>query len=432
MDFRLLHLSDIHIGSHCRASGAGVAEALADELFEALFTHGLRPPFSALVLSGDFTSTASEAEFATAAEWIARARAMLEIPREHVLIIPGNHDIGWGDVRSGFRPRAAAEKEYRRFYSSVIGEEANDDLSMLLPAIPSRTGRRKLLLAGLNSCRFEGRETAGLGYVGRDQFDSLLAAIGEEQPSIKVAVLHHHLVPIFDPPLTELFRPREDRRFSLTIDSASLLSDLIAADFRLVLHGHMHTAQICVERRIGLMPEGRAGAIAVLSCGSYSVKGAYCAENHFQVIDIGESDIQVRSITLPPGVRHWTATRKSWAASGMRCEGEAYQPEPMPLRRERRAVHRHKESWLVAHWILVRRDDSVAGEFLRDVLAPAWRHLGKDPARLAPLWAAYLEAARLRDTPLAFFEAKLEGPDCLDYSDYVLALLDKAFELATD
>ena len=60
------------------------------------------------------------------------------------------------------------------------------------PAIPG-------VFVGLNSARFEDQPTAGLGYVGEGQILEPLRDIrerGVDSGWRKIAVLHHHLVPV--------------------------------------------------------------------------------------------------------------------------------------------------------------------------------------------------------------------------------------------
>jgi 3',5'-cyclic AMP phosphodiesterase CpdA len=71
----LLHLSDPHFGTE----RAPVCEALL------AFAHDLDP--DVIVLSGDLTQRATEAQFATAADFVRR------LPAAPLLALPGNHDL---------------------------------------------------------------------------------------------------------------------------------------------------------------------------------------------------------------------------------------------------------------------------------------------------------------------------------------------------
>jgi DNA repair exonuclease SbcCD nuclease subunit len=427
MDFRLLHLSDVHFGDGCRVrngTAQEIAKAMADEVCHNLEAHGIRP-IAGVICSGDFTWKAARDEFETAAEFIAHIQRNLSLPAESVVLCPGNHDVDWGTT-PGFRPRKAAEKEYRDFYRKVTGLEPNDDLSTV--HVLQAQGRH-LIVAVLNSCRFESRFTAGLGYVGREQFDLVLDALeahisGRQMGDCaRLAVLHHHLVPLHDPPVRELLESPEKRHFSLTVDSATLLSDLIAADFSVVLHGHMHHPVVCVETRTDLMPPVRAGSLAALSAGSYGVNGEHCKANHFQVLDIGEKEIVVNSFAAEPRESGlgWSLTSKTVHRASLRRSGAAYERNVMESQ-SRRFDSRARESWLMGYWILVKGDDTVAEEFFTSEVLPAAEMLGVRPD-LRERWAELLAALRQRERPLDFFQEKMESADGIDFLTYVVELL---------
>jgi DNA repair exonuclease SbcCD nuclease subunit len=427
MDFRILHLSDLHFGEGCRVTagtGQEIAKGMADEVCRNLESHRLRP-VAGVICSGDFTWKAARDEFETAAEFIAQIRRNLDLPAGSVVVCPGNHDVDWG-ATPGFRPRRAAEKEYREFYRTVTGLEPNDDLSSVHIL---RAQGKQLIVAVLNSCRFESRYTAGLGYVGREQFDLVLEALDTHlfgRPNgdwPRLAVLHHHLVPLNDPAVRELVESPEKRHFSLTVDSATLLSDLIAADFSMVVHGHMHHPVICVEMRTDLMPPVRAGSIAALAAGSYGVNGQHCKANHFQVLDIGEREIVVNSFAAGPGNSglSWTLTSRPVNRASLRRSGAGYERNPLESQ-SRRFDARARESWLMAYWIVVKGDDTVTEEFFTSELSPAAEKLGLRPP-LRERWVELVTALRTRERPLDFFQRKMESADGIDFLTYVVELL---------
>ena len=57
----------------------------------------------------------------------------------------------------------------------------------------------------------------------------------ENLPTARMAVLHHHLIPV-----RELDVPRPGTPVSLTVDAAELFSELQERGFDSVLHGHQH------------------------------------------------------------------------------------------------------------------------------------------------------------------------------------------------
>src|SRR5690606_10392082 len=97
----ILHLSDIQFGRNHRfgrlaeqdESGI-VLDTLLDRLlpeFDLFEGYDIRPDI--IIISGDLAETGARSEFADAADFLARISIKLNIPRNRIIIIPGNHDI---------------------------------------------------------------------------------------------------------------------------------------------------------------------------------------------------------------------------------------------------------------------------------------------------------------------------------------------------
>jgi hypothetical protein len=104
---------------------------------------------------------------------------------------------------------------------------------------------------------------------------------------IKVALLHHHLVP-FD------YQMPEYKAFELTVDSSSVLSLLGSFGFQVVLTGHKHQAYIqrAQSEQTELLVVGGA------TVGGYTVPGYGQAVRHLQ-IEKSDGVVQVRVADLP-------------------------------------------------------------------------------------------------------------------------------------
>jgi hypothetical protein len=167
----------------------------------------------------------------------------------------------------------------------------------------------KVVIVGLNSCRLHEKRNAGLGYVGRDQFEEVVRTLRHnevykqtEDQFFKIAVLHHHLLPAADLDLRELDKPPSEREFSLTIDADSVMDLLLADNFALLLHGHLHIPFCGVERRLPVTvndPPANSGAhIAVAGAGSLCVDTQYAEQNHYQVIDLDSDSVTIVSLEI--------------------------------------------------------------------------------------------------------------------------------------
>lgn len=169
-----------------------------------------------------------------------------------------------------------------------------------LSAFEHLEGRR-----ALNSCRLHEKLNAGLGYVGRDQIEEVILNLRDnevyrdfESEFFKIAVLHHHLLPAIDLNLKELENPPHKRRFSLVTDANTVLDLLLADNFALVLHGHLHVPFYGIERRLpvveGAMHTVGESHIGVVAAGSLSVDAVHAEQNHYAVIDVDEYDVTIR------------------------------------------------------------------------------------------------------------------------------------------
>jgi len=309
MAFRILHISDIHLGKNCRVypgSPEHGAAALVKELVEELTTRGLLHDLRAVVASGDFGWFGLQEELVATATLLHQLSDQTGVPLTDFVLVPGNHDIQWfrSDPRDSSRKipntRKAALSPYRDFLAGIKGKAASD-LSLYLTDLV-KFPNEKVVLIGLNSSRFESKSNAGLGYVGRTQVEEVMSTIGGDPDLLdyaKVVVLHHHLVPVVNLDLDMLLQSPGDRQFSLTLDAAEVISTLLAYNCTLVLHGHMHVPFCAVERRPAAAP-GHAQCeaeteIVITAAGSFGVSSTYCSGIHYQILSFERQRLEIQS-----------------------------------------------------------------------------------------------------------------------------------------
>jgi predicted phosphohydrolase len=309
--FTLLHVSDVHFGPHCQVAIGNPSVAgrqLADQLVRDLRSR-LSKPVDAIVASGDFTWTNDQPEFESALSFLRQLATLLGLSVKEIVVVPGNHDVTWSQadaaVSEGFKILVAEEAalRYREFVQQLLGVR----LGELMTTARVFTESRVAILA-LDSCRLPNKQDAGLGYVGRDQVEygiAMLRAVpayqADEESFFKIAVLHHHLLPALDIDLSVLREPPARRRFSLTLDAASVVRLLLADNFALALHGHLHIPFGAVERRVwgpaGALDTHPTAALGVSAAGSLSVKEPHAQRNEYQVITIGDERIHFRIVS---------------------------------------------------------------------------------------------------------------------------------------
>src|ERR1017187_5321759 len=92
----ILHLSDLHLAVMVRAETA--MGQLCSDLTNEI---GLKA-LDAIVVTGDIAETAQSSEYEASVKFITELREEMEVARENVLIVPGNHDVDWGAATSSY------------------------------------------------------------------------------------------------------------------------------------------------------------------------------------------------------------------------------------------------------------------------------------------------------------------------------------------
>jgi 3',5'-cyclic AMP phosphodiesterase CpdA len=190
---RLLHLSDLHFGSHgeehLESGLAGLIERIAPEL---------------VIASGDLTHRGRRDQHDRAADFLRR----LGPP---VLAVPGNHDIPYTPVARFTRTFAQFERRWQT-------------------TEPVHTSEH-LHVVGLNSVRPWRHQSGGIRAAQIEHAAELLA---QAPPgALKVVVLHHHLL---GAPWRTRKKPVGNR--------SGVLAGLVDAGAELILAGHIHQAAV--------------------------------------------------------------------------------------------------------------------------------------------------------------------------------------------
>lgn len=307
----ILHLSDLHFGKQhafaidkAKNSVAG-KQTLLDAICRDLKKQNIGNQEIALVLiSGDLTCTASSQEFNAVAHFISEMQKRFGIGAGQVVCVPGNHDIEW--VNNDGNIDEDAELNYRLFSNRVYKDDPEESLIRINEYY---VGKKKVAIIGLNSCRLESKENAGIGFVGTEQLQQIEEFTSENQDiDYKIAIVHHHLLPVN---YTEQYS-RQQREVSLLLDSEALMQCLIANDVRTVLHGHQHQPYFTQIKR--MIPSGVAGhensiigTLNIIGSGSSGVNQASLnsiGRNTYQIIELCDNDAGETQMKLTLRVRN--------------------------------------------------------------------------------------------------------------------------------
>ena len=241
-----LHLSDFHF----RASEQHtwneniVLRALLEDVQVCIAKEGLVPDL--ILVSGDIAFSGVAAEYALARDFLEQLRAVTELPKERLFVVPGNHDVDRGLISRGAQAICdslgdrdstnavlatladrrlvfARFEGYAAFVNDYFGGHLSfDDEHYSYVRTLDLAGQR-IAIMGLNSawlCASDEDKTKGL-LIGERQARAALDAAREVQPTLKIALSHH--------PFDWL------REFDQN-DSAALLLD----NCHFILHGHLH------------------------------------------------------------------------------------------------------------------------------------------------------------------------------------------------
>ncbi len=306
----LLHLTDPHyavgdfrhehqwgLESEERTSPPTMVDAINEALRRSNRTVG------AVLVTGDLTYIASSEEFNAAQTGLFKlTNGLLGLSMEHLIVVPGNHDIAWtrNDSYDDGAPVTVAPAEatvnYRQFFKELYGFEASPQLSMARRLI--FPGGNLIDVVAVNSSSLEQGKSflAGMGRVqeiGYRQAAEALSWPNHSAHGLRILALHHHLA------LTEdLESPDEYRSgFGIAIDAPRV--QRMAADdgVHLAIHGHKHRAFVWRTRAYRL-PEysserwesGSFNIVGGGSCGSRSTDGR---RNFFNLIRVRGSRVDL-------------------------------------------------------------------------------------------------------------------------------------------
>ena len=213
-ELTILHLSDTQLGGQHLFGGRGSVTAdrahgallrgLRDDLAWLATEHGLRPDL--MVVTGDLTASGLPDEFEQVTGYLAALAEAAEIPRRHVAIVPGNHDVNrkaceayFADQESdGRAPIAPYSRKWRQFKAAFDGfyDGARVTFTPDEPWSLFEMPDLSVVVAGLNSTMAEShRPSDHYGYLGDDQLQWFASRLADyrDRGWLRLAAVHHHL-----------------------------------------------------------------------------------------------------------------------------------------------------------------------------------------------------------------------------------------------
>jgi predicted MPP superfamily phosphohydrolase len=286
----VLHLSDLHFGEFHgyrvgESGGVLAPPTMVDRVVDAV--EAAQANIGIVVISGDLICRGNHGDYgAVVRPQVERLLERLEVRKEQVVLIPGNHDILLTEADEDFRQEVHFKEFLRSFFASDIEQiesgaryESDDDWT--------------LTFINLNSARPRKLERAEYGYVGRraDPFLMELTEADRIGRGTTFAVVHHHLMPV-----EREVAPPPERPVSIMLDAGALIEDFQQAGVHCVLHGHQHDTAISSCQRGRREESAWTGldgpSLWVISGGSCGASEEYLPEGlKFNTIGIYEPDV---------------------------------------------------------------------------------------------------------------------------------------------
>lgn len=249
----IIHLSDIQFGPKHRFVEPDKNKSdYFDEFLEKTCTDILLMskdndiPLDLLVHSGDLAETGSPKELQRGFQFLDKISEQLKIPRQNVIVVPGNHDINWTLCKHAreranlegriFNPPYTEKFEYfERELGKFVGTRTTVQGSYIDVRAHTDLG---LITIMLNSCYDESElEQDHFGSVGPNQLFEAMNRVKELDPNndfIRLVILHHGLE-ISSSPEDALREPEK------------LINACQEYGCRIILHGHTHTPRAYVK-----------------------------------------------------------------------------------------------------------------------------------------------------------------------------------------
>jgi len=216
VDARLLHVSDLHTGTHEEREVEQALARLVERLDPQL-----------VVASGDLAHRGRRQE-------LERAASLLRSLGPPVLAVPGNHDLPHTPARF-VRPWA----EFERVWETTEPTASAPGLHVV----------------GLNSARPFRHQG---GALSRQQLAGATERLGQaEDGALRVAVLHHHLIGA--PWRAARKRPVSHRNH--------VLRTLVDAGADLILAGHIHQAAVSERHEFEVVDDEAGTAVVAIAPG---------------------------------------------------------------------------------------------------------------------------------------------------------------------
>lgn len=287
---KIIQLSDLHFSDKIEtASVDDKSEILRPEdsinyTNKALFKDYLKKialdeyANKCILVTGDLTNKGNIKGLEFASNFLKECAQILKIPTCNIIVTPGNHDIiRCEDSQKQWEDFKTYTKDFCTPFSKNTYYEIKDKLllyplnSMRLSKVPSSDYKFNFVDRILKREQYKMEETP---IVDEGQFNSLEDAVVSSNALIRIAALHHHVIPVYG---------IEAKSFEIIMNAGNLMRMLQREGFSLILHGHKHgqSVRFIQDKELVSSPVG----MHVIGVRSFSEKNAW-----FNEIDVNFDD----------------------------------------------------------------------------------------------------------------------------------------------
>lgn len=264
---RILHISDLHFGSHCIDKPEHAAGRQLSRLAAVLEQDSIRPDFVAV--TGDLSWSGHRSELKIAEEfleglvkWLGRSQTWKdEEARRRILLIPGNHDAAWS-LTNGLKAKETEDwvcysmapfaNFFNRFYRGEVFWDLERPCQYRCFSDPS------LAVLSISTCHFitKRRKEGEFGNYIQDEVVRLLEESEVRDARFRVAMIHHNLRSFHAEGLVVK-----------DVEGALMRFALCKPSLDLILHGHVHHGEVDAFK-----PRAGLNEIPYSSVGSFGVR----------------------------------------------------------------------------------------------------------------------------------------------------------------
>ena len=287
----IVHLSDLEFGPNNRAMQESVVEQVQDPIKKmagdlvrdieecVIRKYDIQRERIGLVITGDIAHSGDGAEYDRAAEFINHIRDLLKNRNVPIAIVPGNHDVNWGECERAFelikkgsdykedilreqmRSHPAKLRCFSEFFEAVLKQPYTPQKAFYFSTFKDLN----IALVGIDTtlpCLFSEEDNYGL--VREEQIqgaaDAIRSIMKGNPEVVSMVAMHHCLQPDTD--------AAGESRLRYATKTALLIKH---HKFRTVLCGHEHTF-----RRLG----GLGKDWSIITAGAFGLSHEYLSRRH--------------------------------------------------------------------------------------------------------------------------------------------------------